>query len=312
MTDTNKLGAFDFSFDPMLDETGLLDGTGLAGAQREAPDQDGLFLPNTEGRTEFLAPDPDKVPVIENTVKQDSAEYASRPAKDRTRELFAQMRPQRKALLGIVDAARKPFPMGKMEEAMAKRSEKKFSLYSPANLCSMLETAGALEKVTEDGLPYDSREMKPDIVVVDGDEYYVPTCPPEVHWLSTRAGLEMLGEDEPLDKVEMLFEHEADLLGIYKRLLTMMAVDDGAQMKEMSDAVDADPLICEPRRFFVQHFVESLERCGAVVWLDSSWRITDLGRDALALLDGVADDYVVPEQHETTSAFPTETDGINW
>ena len=44
----------------------------------------GPFLPNEEGRTEFLAPDPDRVPVITNAVDRDSSSYAERPAEDRT------------------------------------------------------------------------------------------------------------------------------------------------------------------------------------------------------------------------------------
>ena len=42
----------------------------------------------------------------------------------------------------------------------------------------------------------------------------------------------------------------------------------------MSVAVDTDPAIAENRRFYVQHFVESLERAGAFVWADGAWHAT--------------------------------------
>ena len=82
-------------------------------------------------------------------------------------------------------------------------------------------------------------------------------------------------------------------------------------MKQMSAAVDSDPLVAtEPRNYFVQHFVEALERGEAVAWNGKAWKITEVGRQALAEnLADVVDIYVVP-----TGAQPaqTESNGVNW
>ena len=54
----------------------------------DAPGDPGIFLPNTEGRSEFLPPDPDRVPQMPAT-DQAAPEYAARPAADRIDELFS-------------------------------------------------------------------------------------------------------------------------------------------------------------------------------------------------------------------------------
>ena len=82
---TPDLSAFNFSFDPTLDTWAVSD-------EPAELDSSEIFLPNVEGRTEFLPPDPDRVPVIENSVRTDDPAYAARPADERTHELLSQMR----------------------------------------------------------------------------------------------------------------------------------------------------------------------------------------------------------------------------
>ena len=66
---TPDLSAFNFSFDPTLD-------TWAVSNEPAELDSSEIFLPNVEGRTEFLPPDPDRVPVIENSVRTDDPTYA--------------------------------------------------------------------------------------------------------------------------------------------------------------------------------------------------------------------------------------------
>ena len=73
---TPDLSAFNFSFDPTLDTWAVSD-------EPAELDSSEIFLPNVEGRTEFLPPDPDRVPVIENSVRTDDPAYAARPADER-------------------------------------------------------------------------------------------------------------------------------------------------------------------------------------------------------------------------------------
>ena len=131
---------------------------------------------------------------------------------------------------------------------------------------------------------------------------------------SGRFAATVLAEDDPAARIERLFAKEPEFLPVYKRILLMADTEEGTGMGLMSVAVDTDPAIAENRRFYVQHFVESLERAGAFVWADGAWHATDAGRAALAgALAKVVDDYEVPAVDDVTCAnVPTLTDGVNW
>lgn len=301
------LSAFNFSFDPTLDTWAVSD------MPREL-DSSEIFLPNVEGRSEFLPPDPDRVPVIEKSIRTDDPAYAARPADERTRELLSQMRPHRATLLGVLAACDQPVATAAMQDVVERISGRKFSVYTPSNFCTMLEVAGALERVTADGEPYDTEAIAPAVVAVDGQEFWQPTTPAPVYWHTTEAGATVLAEDDPTARIERLFAKEPEFLPVYKRILLMADTDEGTSMGLMSVAVDTDPAVADNRRFYVQHFVESLERAGAFVWADGAWRATDAGRAALGgALAAVVDDYDVPAVEDVTSAdVPTLTDGVNW
>lgn len=309
-----SIGAFNFDFDPGIDIFGE-DFEGEEPTEMDAvPGADpGVFLPNTEGRSEFLPPDPDRVPVIEQAVKQDTPEYAARPAIERTKELFSYMYPHRMALFTILDAAREPRSHEEMDRLVAEIQEHKFSVYSAADLCTMLETAGALETVAEDGGPISHEKPQPKIVVIDGVEYYEPTYPPKVYWKTTEAGLEMLALDKPEERLERQLDTDKDYLSIYKQVLVMCSQEAGTTMAELSGAIDKDPLISQPqRKYFVQHFVEALERCEAIAWDGQSWHVRELGTTALdgALAD--VDNSRFAAEAGAGSTVGTETQGINW
>lgn len=304
---TPDLSSFNFSFDPTLD-TWAIDDT------PKELDSSEIFLPNVEGRSEFLPPDPDRVPVIEKSVNTYDPAYAARPAEERTRELLSQMRPHRATLLGVLAACEEPVATAAMKETVERISGRKFSVYSPSNFCTMLEVAGGLERVTAEGEPYTAEVAAPEIVEVDGQKFWRPTTPPPVYWCTTEAGAIALAEDDPDARIERLFAKEPEFLPVYKRILLMADAEDGTSMGLMSVAVDTDPAVADNRRFYVQHFVESLERAGAFVWADGAWRTTEAGRAALAgALAEVIDDYEVPAVEDVTSAdVPTLTDGVNW
>lgn len=276
----------------------------------EVDNDPGIFLPNTEGRTEFLPPDPDRVPQMP-AVDQATPEYAARPAEERIRELFNNMNPHRRVLYGVLRALREPVGNDQVGSVIDALRAHKFSVYSTSNICTMLETAGAVRRVLEDGTPYEDFKPEPKIVVEDGVEYWQVVPAPMPYWQITEAGQAQLDSYHPIEKLEATFAEEAEYLTLYKRVLTLCTADEGVSMKQMSAAVDSDPLVAtEPRNYFVQHFVEALERGEAVAWNGKAWKITEVGRQALAEnLADVLDSYVVP-----TGAQPaqTESDGVNW
>lgn len=200
---TPDLSAFNFSFDPTLDTWAVSD-------EPAELDSSEIFLPNVEGRTEFLPPDPDRVPVIENSVRTDDPAYAARPADERTHELLSQMRPHRATLLGILAACEAPMATSAMKEAVERISGRKFSVYTPSNFCTMLEVAGGLARVTDAGEPYTDEVRAPEQVEVDGRTFWRPTTPPPVYWQTTEAGATVLAEDDPAARIERLFAKEPE------------------------------------------------------------------------------------------------------
>lgn len=274
----------------------------------------GVFLPNREGRTEFLPPEPERVPVIEHAVKQNTGEYASRPAEERTRELFKYMNPHRHVLRGILEAAREPRETADLTRVIDGLRAHKFSVYSPTNLCTMLEMAGALACINEDGSEYRASELEPRVLVIDGEEYWEPVRAPKRFWVITEAGIAQLADDDSSAQIEALLEREHEFEHLYRRILVLVSREGGATMSALSEAIDDDPSICQPRRrFFVQHFIEALEHVQAVSWTGNSWEITGSGRAVLdGPLAGVMDDRIPEPGGSSLPRLRTETQGISW
>jgi len=304
MTEDKSNDLFDFAFDPSWD---MNEGSS---SQAVNPQEEGSpIFQDADGSTEFLPPDPDKVPVIEHAVKQDSEEYASKPAEERMRQLYSQLHAQRFILNGMIERAKEPATTAEIEEAAEPLREQKFSIYSTANICHMLEVAGGFDRVTEDGESAQDIHGEPEIVVIDGEEYYKPADYVTVYWKATDAALSVMDERDNPARIQQLFEKESEFLPVYKRVLSMAASDEGTTTALINEAVDDDPLVANPRRFFAQHFTESLERVDAIAWDGSAWRITARGQEALDGLADVVDDYTPDADKVHRGAT---SDGINW
>lgn len=229
------------------------------------------------------------VVVDDASVPQEKPEPPQRPAEERIGELFGRMRRQRHVLRAVLEACGSAATTDEVRTAVAPVQERYRSIHTLENLLSLLEEAGAIGQVDDEGKPYvwDPETAEPVTAVVDGVEYLEPATPPTVYWLTTAEGAAALKADDPLAPVAELFEREALYLPIYKRVLEMCARDGGASMPEMGKAVDGDPLVQKPR-FYAAHFVDALEACDAVVWAPS-WTATDTGLEALAMLADVHD-----------------------
>jgi hypothetical protein len=224
----------------------------------------------------------------------------TRPAAERIADLFDSMAPRRKVLLGILSFCQTPQLVTDVSAEVDRLQENNFSVYSAANLCMLLEKAGALRRVTQDGEEFSRAKVEPRVVEIDGVEYLEPGTAPEAYWLDTAEGREALEADKPLERLTELFATDARYLPIYKRVLTLCAQEGGQTAKALGDAIDSDPLVQNPR-LYAPRFVNRLEKCDALVWA-KSWITSDIGRNGLALLDNVTDDYLSPTQEQPPPA----------
>ena len=211
----------------------------------------------------------------------------TRTPEERIEDLFKSMAPRRKVLLGILAFVETPQTVNDVNAHVDKLQEDNFSVYSAANLCSLLERAGAIERVTADGTPADEVEVEPKTVVVDGVEYLEAAEPVEVFWRITEAGQAKLDSDKPIDRLRALLDEDAHYAVIYKRILTLCAADGGATTPTINGKVDNDPLVQKPR-LYAPHFVDKLEKCDALEWR-KAWYTTEVGKQGLEMLADVVD-----------------------
>ena len=257
-------------FDSELDEFDPLEDTGA--------DEDEVAEGDDEAAISY-APDTNE--------EQQAAHAATRTPEERIDDLFASMAPRRKVLLGILAFVETPQTVNDVNAHVDKLQEDNFSVYSAANLCSLLERAGAIERVTADGTPADEVEVEPKTVVVDGVEYLEAAEPVEVFWRITEAGQAKLDSDKPIDRLRALLDEDAHYAVIYKRILTLCAADGGATTPTINGKVDNDPLVQKPR-LYAPHFVDKLEKCDALEWR-KAWYTTEIGKQGLEMLADVVD-----------------------
>lgn len=211
-----------------------------------------------------------------------------RSAEERTADLIKAMAPRRKVLLGILAYCEEPQLVDDVNAKVDELQAHNFSVYTAADLTSLLERAGALEHVTDEGGSLeDVEEQEPEVVEVDGVEYLEVKQSAPTRWVTTAAGMAAVEADRPLDRLNDLFAQDEQYLPIYKRVLTLCAADGGTTIKALGDAVDSDPLVQKPR-LYVAHFVDKLEKCDAVEWVDS-WVTTEVGQTGLEILKDIED-----------------------
>lgn len=256
-------------FDPLEDDTG-----------GETTDDSGEFLAATNAADKALEGEAGS-----------ASQYAiadERPAEERIADLLKAMAPRRKVLLSILSYCEETQPVAQVNALVDELQEHNFSVYNAANLCSLLEKAGALARVTADGEPAEDIELEPQVVVVDGVEYLEASEPVEVCWVSTDAGRAAVEADKPLERLRDLLEQDAAYRVIYKRILTLCATEGGAKVPAINAAVDKNPLVQKPR-LYAPHFIDKLEKCDALTW-KNAWITTQVGRAGLEMLADVPDE----------------------
>lgn len=211
---------------------------------------------------------------------------ASLPPRVRIETLLQRMRPCRGMLLSVMRACERPVPVAEVNGLLARMQQNNRTVFTAADLCALLQRAGALRLVNADGTPY-ARGREPVEAVGEGGAPALEAGEPATAcWLSTEEALRVADGDDPLGRLRELFEGDPLYLPIYKTVLGLCARDEGAKTPALGAAVDGDPLMQSPRRFATS-LVDGLERCGALEWR-GAWFATDVGLRGLDDLLDVA------------------------
>ena len=254
-----------------------------------------------------------------NPAEYFAQEHEETPASDAERlaKLVDTMPGQTKMLMRILDFCRERRSVEEVLAAVAGWQKLNFSVYEPAVLCGLLEKAGGLDHVNEDGTPYvqpdegstssttledaqDATDEKSadqagaapagESELGEGpegeepsDEDFDDSCAePEPQrpsfWVTTQDGLDLVAEHNPRAHVAQMLEDEAYYMPVYRELLEKLA-DGPMTKKEIDVIVRANPASESPRRLG-GYFVDRLERIEAIEWT-GAWSITEIGRELL-------------------------------
>jgi hypothetical protein len=197
-------------------------------------------------------------------------------------DLFSNMIPFKRYLLSIMEFCAKPRDFVELDIFVSELQARRRTVYTTVDFCLMLENAGALSGITEDGTPYDEVRVEPVEVERDGQVFLEPGSPPPLFWQTAEAGLQALEEDNPIKALQGIFEDEAKYRGVFLQILELCDREGGVSINEIKEKVNKDPVLEFPRKA-AQFFLDYLDRNGAVIW-ESNWRITSVGTQALEFL----------------------------
>lgn len=252
----------------------------------DAPD-DGAAVPAAPSQ---LAPAGDDAP--------DEAPAIATSDDERLAALFESMPTRRKVLLGVLDLCRAPQPAEGLAAQVDALQARNQSVFSGATLIELLEKAGGLRHINEDGSAYEppaaddgeEEAEAPGDAGQDGPtgdsddvyevEYLEVEQPAPTFWATTDAGLAALAADDPRARLEQLLEDDAAFASAYREILEALA--DGPLAKPQIDVIVKANASAQAGRRLGGYFVDRLEKVDAIAW-DGAWAITDLGRAALDL-----------------------------
>lgn len=221
------------------------------------------------------------LPVSANAPKFSSDAFdISEDAGTRISTLFDRMVPHTRVLMAILETTQQPASAETLYEEVAQLQQHHHSVYAPATFCDLLSRAGAISQTNEEGVPLKDIEREPEVVTVDGEDYWTVAPPPELFWTLTDEGRAYFDAYQPLEQIRTLIANEPHYAHLFHHVLEQTAAEGGATVGQLDEFVLADPVTKSPKRY-AMYFVDKLERAGAVDW-EGSWVITKAGRDYLA------------------------------
>lgn len=206
-------------------------------------------------------------------------EEDTRTPRERIDDLLHRMNPQKRTIIGAISFCSEPRAIASVNERVAAMQENNYSVFDGPTLCMLLQQAGALQTVTQDGEPFDEDSWEPPIIEVDGVECYDTDAKPELYLLATEDGLSAAGEHDPAGNLKAFIEKNEHYREIYLGLLEECS--GGARsIKELSDIYDGHELLKDPH-YYTSFFIDQLEENDGLVW-EGAWKTTAAGLELLA------------------------------
>ncbi len=202
---------------------------------------------------------------------------------EKLEHFFEDMLPYKRNFLAVMDYCQEARSTDQVDAFVKTLPTQRNSVFATASLCQMLAKAGALEKINEDGTPYQEEAAEPETVEdEDGNSYLKPATPVMAFWQITEAGSEYLEQDNPLDDLRQIIAEQERYRPIFRDILSICNTDEGLGINDIKDQINDDPILADPPKT-AQFFMDYLERNGALVW-DKTWKTTDTGKELLAIL----------------------------
>lgn len=219
----------------------------------------------------MYTPAPHETPTT--TEGQKSADKPTQPI-ELINELLAEMGPQKKQLLAILDFCREEQTSSDVDHMLAQLPEQRTSIYSGVTMRALLEQAGGLLYISHDVEPAEIFSNEGDLVLPD---------PVEPSWLTTKAGLACVAAQDPFGELIAAIENSDLPLEGFTLVLEYCSeqertISDIVSLLEQSGFMSEDAMEATA-------FVSQLEDLGAIEWR-GSWVTCELGKRYLAHQQG--------------------------
>ncbi len=258
------------------------------------------------GGIEYQVPIPD----ADKSVVPEAVEL---PASERIEKLIAGIPGQKFRILSAIKVCDTPKTLEVAAEELEEEYPQGTSVYDAVRIVELLHGAGALVCVDEEGNEIDLNAVSEEksevalannaetIAAVDehkgsevGEDARVDSISLDeldveydevekeapVFYVATEAGKTAVEDMWSTSAAFKVIRDEAQYLPIWKKILQLCCAEGGVTKKEVADAVDAHPLLQEPRRW-CQYFLEKLKNVNALEFT-TGWKITDIGKQLLA------------------------------
>ena len=298
-------------FDPLAD----------AGLELETDDE-------YAGGIEYQAPIPD----ADKSVVPEAVEL---PPAERIDKLVAGIPGQKFRILSAIKICDEPKTLEVAADELEEAYPQGTSVYDAIRIIELLHDAGALVCVDEEGNEIDldavaeeadeapaadagaavaavadaaeeaAEEARVDAISLDelDVEYDEVEKEAPVFYLATDAGKDAVERMWSASAAFDVVNNEPQYLPVWKKVLQMCSEEGGATKKAVADALDAHPILQEPRRW-CQYFLEKLKNVNALEF-DTAWVITDIGKQLLA--DEIFADVEAAEIDGADDADKSET-----